>query len=161
MLRSRCMRPILTLSLNTFDSGTRDSQASAQPFGMQAFNIQSYNPDKSTAATEKLRKMPATREPAFRRPGYHLNLDRPVSFEAAMAQVVGTEPPEPCRRCANGCGPFTTCVTVDNYLLGSCANCQYLCKGVQCSFRSEYGLASTSGLTNVNSRCNCHQSPEY
>jgi Protein of unknown function (DUF3716) len=106
-------------------------------------------PDWATLAEEHetnsnfanwLREHRPSRELTLRRGRKHrpLILTRSPNVEAILAQVRGTEEPEPCMSCIRRGGPFAQCVTVNGWMRGSCANCHYGSEGPRCSLRPDF-----------------------
>lgn len=54
-----------------------------------------------------------------------------------MGQSRGAIEGQEYDRCAEGIGPFTSCVTVEGMFGGSCTNCHFGSRGKKCSFRYE------------------------
>ncbi len=72
---------------------------------------------------------PRTRE--GRTPKIH---SRSANMEAYIGQIVGNVNRPQCSHCTNGSGVWASCITVEGYFNGSCANCHYNNEGVRCSF---------------------------
>jgi hypothetical protein len=92
--------------------------------------------DLSAGSTE-LQKRSAKRELHWNRLEslYFVLNERSENFEAGLVQVVGNEVLIPCDRCALNHGSFSSCITLEGYLSGSCACCYLQEKGVDCTFR--------------------------
>ncbi|KAI1412944.1 hypothetical protein F5Y13DRAFT_162138 [Hypoxylon sp. FL1857] len=88
---------------------------------------------ESTLA-KRLADAPGMRLAEQRRPGQPLNLLRRSNVEALFAQISGVEAPQPCKNCHKGHGPWTSCIVIDGYMCGSCANCWFNASGSRCSF---------------------------
>ncbi|CAK7269245.1 hypothetical protein SEPCBS119000_003471 [Sporothrix epigloea] len=87
-----------------------------------------------SALSRRLARVPGIRLAHQRRPGQQLNLGRRSNVEALFAHIAGKEVAVPCKNCHKGHGPWTTCVTVDGQMCGSCANCWFNASGARCSF---------------------------
>ena len=66
-----------------------------------------------------------------------MKLGRTANVEAILGQSRGAMEGQECDGCAEGIGPFTTCVTAEGMFGGSCTNCHFGSRGKKCSFRSE------------------------
>ena len=60
---------------------------------------------------------------------------RPSNIEALCAYQVGEVNEPPCTHCERGIGIYQQCVSVKDFLNGSCANCHYNSEGTRCSLR--------------------------
>ncbi|KAF7115696.1 hypothetical protein CNMCM5793_002936 [Aspergillus hiratsukae] len=93
---------------------------------------------KPTKTMETLAQMTAVREPVWR-DSYAVECLIPDSFiiwEALQVQCIGAVTAFPCEHCRRGSGLWTQCVTLQDFLGGSCANCDHNSPLTRCSLRS-------------------------
>ena len=74
--------------------------------------------------------------------------------ESVLGQAKGRIPQEACTDCAEGRGPFTTCILVPGRFGGSCCNCHYL--RANCSFMRKSIPLSGSKRTLIVHYKECH-----
>ncbi|KAI2612406.1 uncharacterized protein GGS25DRAFT_118218 [Hypoxylon fragiforme] len=99
-----------------------------------------------SALAKRLATEPGARPAQQRRPEQTLNLARRSNVEALFAHISGEEPPQPCKNCHKGHGPWTSCVVVNGQLCGSCANCWFNASGARCSFHARNPPANSQML---------------
>lgn len=61
-----------------------------------------------------------------------------ANYEAATADIVGSEENPACSRCQNDAGMFSTCRTPGDIFRGACANCHWDELDVECSFHGQF-----------------------
>jgi hypothetical protein len=91
-----------------------------------------------TVLCQRLADEEAKRDLVLRKDGLKLNYHRRSNVEAILGQVVGDEPPQPCKCCRKGYGPWETCVVLEGHLCGSCTNCWYNASGSRCTFHGKF-----------------------
>jgi hypothetical protein len=102
-------------------------------------------PARITGCMVAFHAMRPLRNPQCRE-GRNTILTRSSNMEAHLAQAVGTINNPECSHCARGSGPWETCVSVNQHLSQSCANCHYNNEGRRCSlstFRVVFELLET------------------
>lgn len=90
-----------------------------------------------SAVCQRLGDEAAKREPTQRRSYQKLNLERRSNVEALLAHITGDEPPQPCKNCHKGHGPWKTCVVKEGQLCGSCTNCWFNASGSRCTYHGK------------------------
>ncbi|KAH7159950.1 hypothetical protein B0J13DRAFT_117262 [Dactylonectria estremocensis] len=87
-----------------------------------------------SAFCRKLAAETAIHDPAQRRPGQKLNMERRSNVEAVLAHITGDLAPNPCKNCRKGHGPWKSCIVYDGQMCGSCTNCWFNASGSRCTF---------------------------
>jgi hypothetical protein len=91
-------------------------------------------PSHPTRIMAALSLLAVVRAPVLR-PNRTTNPARPTNLEAELGQLTGQVQVPMCTHCVGGSGPWTECVVVAGFFLGSCANCHYGSEGHRCSLR--------------------------
>ena len=103
-------------------------------------------PINRTAVMEALAARPTVRNAVLRSNDRAVNLSRPSNIEAMLGQMVGDISNPACEHCSRSrpSGLWTSCVIVEGFFGGSCANCHYNNMAPRCSLRKLQAILNQS-----------------